>query len=88
MIPLKRFDIFPPDWGVLRRSRSVQIFRSVNNIVIPPAKTGSDSRSKNAVIKTDQTNKGKRCILIPGARILKIVVIKLMAPKIEAAPER
>ena len=36
----------------------------------------------------DQTNKGKRCILIPGARILKIVVIKLMAPKIEAAPER
>ena len=22
----KRFDIFPPDWGVLRRSRCVQIF--------------------------------------------------------------
>ena len=26
MIPPKRFDIFPPDWGVLRRSRCVQIF--------------------------------------------------------------
>ena len=26
MIPPKRFDIFPPDWGMLRRSRSVQIF--------------------------------------------------------------
>ena len=26
MIPPKRFDIFPTDWGMLRRSRSVQIF--------------------------------------------------------------
>ena len=26
MIPPKRFDIFPPDWGMLRRSRRVQIF--------------------------------------------------------------
>ena len=26
MIPPKRFDIFPPDWGMLRRSICVQIF--------------------------------------------------------------
>ena len=26
MVPPKRFDIFPPDWGMLRRSRRVQIF--------------------------------------------------------------
>ena len=26
MIPPKRFDIFLPDWGLLRRSRRVQIF--------------------------------------------------------------
>ena len=26
MIPPKRFDIFPPNWGMLRRSRRVQIF--------------------------------------------------------------
>ena len=26
MIPPKRFDIFPPDWGMLRRSRCIQIF--------------------------------------------------------------
>ena len=26
MIPPKRFPIFPPDWGMLRRSRCVQIF--------------------------------------------------------------
>ena len=24
--PTKRFDIFPPDWGMLRKSRRVQIF--------------------------------------------------------------
>ena len=26
--PTKRFDTFPPDWGMLRRSRCVQIFLS------------------------------------------------------------
>ena len=26
MIPPKRFDIFPPDWGMLRRSRRLLIF--------------------------------------------------------------
>ena len=25
MIPPKRFDISPPDWGILRRSRRIQI---------------------------------------------------------------
>ena len=24
--PSKRFDIFPPDWGMLRKSRCLQIF--------------------------------------------------------------
>ena len=26
MMPPRRFDIFPPDWGMLRRSRCVLIF--------------------------------------------------------------
>ena len=26
IIPAKRFDIFPPNWGMLRRFRRVQIF--------------------------------------------------------------
>ena len=26
MIPPKRFDISPPDWGILRRAKRVQIF--------------------------------------------------------------
>jgi len=63
-------------------------FLSVSNIVIPPANTGKDNKSKNAVIKIDQTNKGNLCMVIPRALILKIVEIKLIAPDIEAIPAR
>lgn len=62
--------------------------RSVKSIVIAPAKTGKDSKSKTAVIKTDHTNKGVALNLITGDRILRIVVIKLMAPKILETPAR
>jgi hypothetical protein len=61
-------------------------FLSVNNIVIAPANTGSDKRSKKAVIKTDQTNNGNLWNVKPRARIFIIVTIKLIAPKIEDAP--
>ena len=41
------------------------------------------------LLKTDQTNNEViYAIVIPGARILKIVVIKLIAPKIEEAPAK
>ena len=33
MIPPKRFDIVPPDWGKLRKSRCVQILLSKSNMV-------------------------------------------------------
>ena len=36
----------------------------------------------------DQTNNGILCRVIPGARMLKIVVIKLIAPNIEDAPAK
>lgn len=62
--------------------------RSVNNIVIAPAKTGSDRRSRIAVIKTDQTNKGIRSKVRPLDRILIMVVIKFTAPRIELTPAR
>jgi len=62
--------------------------RSVKSIVIAPASTGRERSSKNAVTKTDQTNKFKRSKLIPGDRILKIVVIKLIAPKIDDIPAK
>ena len=56
--------------------------------MIAPARTGSDSSSRNAVTSTDQTNKGILCRVMPGARMLKMVVMKLIAPRIEAAPAR
>jgi hypothetical protein len=62
--------------------------RSVNNIVIAPAKTGKDNNNKTAVTSTDHTNRGIWCIFIPGARILIIVVIKLIAPRIEEIPAK
>ena len=62
--------------------------RSVNNIVIAPANTGSDNNNNTAVINTDQTNKGNLCIVIPGQRMLTMVVMKLIAPKIDDVPPK
>jgi len=56
--------------------------------VIAPAKTGSERRRRIDVINTDQINSGIWSHLIPGVRILIIVVIKLMAPKMEDIPAR
>jgi hypothetical protein len=53
-----------------------------------PAKTGSDSSNKNAVINTAQTNNGVRVAFIPGARMFVIVTIKLIAPKIDEIPAK
>jgi hypothetical protein len=61
-------------------------FLSVNNIVIAPANTGKERRSKKAVINTDQTNKGILSKDKPVVLILKIVVIKLIAPAMEENP--
>ncbi len=55
-------------------------------MVIAPARTGRDSSSRKAVISTDQANSGMRWSVMPGARMLKIVVMKLMAPRIDEAP--
>ena len=53
-----------------------------------PASTGSDRSSRNAVTRIDQTKSGILCSVMPGARMLKIVVMKLMAPRIDEAPAR
>jgi len=57
-------------------------------MVIAPPNTGKDNNNKNEVINTDHTYKGNLCIVIPGALMLKIVVIKLIDPKIDAAPDK
>jgi hypothetical protein len=73
----------PPPAG---SKKDVLKFRSKRSIVIAPARTGKDNNSNNAVSSTDHTNSGTRSILREFTRIFKIVVIKLMAPKIEEAP--
>jgi hypothetical protein len=55
-------------------------------MVIAPAKTGKDNKSKNAVTRIDQENKGILCRVIPGVLIFNIVVIKFIAPSIDEAP--
>ena len=57
-------------------------------MVIAAASTGSASSSRNAVTRSDQTNSGILCSVMPGARMLKMVVMKLIAPMIEPAPAR
>jgi len=63
-------------------------FRSNSNIVIAPARTGRDSNNKIAVIKIDHGNRGVFLKFIILGFILKMVVIKLMAPRIEEIPAR
>jgi len=75
----------PPPEG---SKKEVLKFRSVNSIVIAPANTGKDSKSKTAVIRTDHTNSGIASKVIEDDRIFIIVVIKLMAPRMEEAPAR
>ena len=74
----------PPDAS----KKAVEKLRSVKSMVIAPASTGSENRSMNAVTSTDQTNRGILCMSMPGARMLKMVVMKLMAPRIELMPAR
>jgi len=63
-------------------------FRSVKSIVMAPARTGKERRSKTAVTATATTNSGvfsaERFFLF----MLLIVAKKLMAPKIEETPAK
>jgi len=63
-------------------------FRSVNNIVIAPAKTGNDNSNNTAVIKTAQANNGIRSNSIPNTRKFPKVLIKFTAPKIDLTPAK
>jgi len=64
------------------------MFRSVNSIVIPPARTGIETTSKTAVTPTDQGNIGILSKSIPKTRRLANVLRKLIAPIILEAPAK
>lgn len=57
-------------------------------MVMAPANTGKDNNNSKAVIPTDQTNNGIWSNDILLIRMLMIVVIKLIAPKIEEIPAK
>lgn len=63
-------------------------FRSVSSIVMPAASTGSERSRSTAVIRTAQINKGVWYWEMAGGFMLIIVVIKLMAPKMDETPAR
>lgn len=74
----------PPDGS----KNEVLKLRSVSSIVIAPARTGRASSRRMAVIRTDQTNRGMLSMVVVSDRILIIVVMKLIAPRIEDAPAK
>lgn len=55
---------------------------------MPAARTGSDRRRRTAVIRTAHTNRGVWYWEIAAGFMLIIVVIKLIAPRIEETPAR
>ncbi|MEY6407867.1 hypothetical protein WJF24_23575 [Salmonella enterica subsp. enterica serovar Corvallis] len=55
---------------------------------MPAAKTGRERRRRTAVIKTAHTNKGVWYCEVAGGFMLMIVVIKLIAPRIEDTPAK
>jgi len=59
---------------------------SVNIIVTAPARTGSVATKRNAVTNQPHAKIGIFINVMPGARILKMVTITLIEPRIEDIP--
>ena len=60
----------------------------MNSMISALVRTGVAMTTSTLVTSTVQTRIGIRNSVIPGARILKIVTRKLMAPRIELVPIR
>jgi hypothetical protein len=73
----------PPPKG---SKNEVLKFRSINSIVIAPAKTGRLRSNKTAVIRRDHKTIFIRSNFIAEERIFIIVVIKLIDPRILLTP--
>jgi len=55
---------------------------------MPAARTGRDRRRRTAVINTDQTKRGVWYSEMAGGFMLIIVVMKLIAPRIDEIPAK
>jgi hypothetical protein len=77
---------FPPPAG---SKKDVLILRSVSSIVMAPARTGRLTIKRTAVMATDHKNSGSRDSLrAEDMRETRIVVRKLILPRIEDTPAR
>ncbi len=56
--------------------------------MIAPASTGSDSRSRRAVMATDHTNRGIRSGFMFFGFMLIVVEMKFTAPRIDDTPAK
>ena len=68
--------------------KSVPASRSSATSTSPAVSTGVAMMTSSAVAIMAHTNRGRRQIVIPGARIVIVVVTKLMAPMMEEVPSR
>lgn len=75
----------PPPAG---SKKVVLRFRSVRSIVMPAARTGSERSRRTAVIRTAHTNRGVWYCEMAGGFMLIIVVMKLIAPRMEEIPAK
>lgn len=75
----------PPPVG---SKKDVLQFRSKISIVRAPARTGRARIRRPTVIRTDQINNGIFSVGIPSIRLLRIVVVKLIAPIREETPAK
>ena len=55
--------------------------------MIAPARTGNDRRISQLVTKIDHENSGTLNSVMPGARMFRNVVIMLIAPRMDDAPD-
>ena len=60
----------------------------MKSMISPLVSTGMEKSSSIAVTRLFHTNSGMRISVMPGARSLKIVAMKLIAPRMELVPSR
>jgi hypothetical protein len=72
----------------LALKKTVLKLRSRRSIVIAPARTGKERSKRKAVIRILHTKRGIPYKGMPGERILKMVTMKLIAPRMEDIPAK
>ena len=75
----------PPAWGA---KKAVPKRRSSSRRPAANVTAGTANSTMEAIERIDHTKMGTRLIVIPGARILKAVTMKLTAPTVVEMPTK